>query len=482
MSKHARFKLVSTVATASIAMLATSASAEAPASPDRAWSIPQSAIDRAALLSNGDPLVRKGLDLPALIDLAERTNPDTRVAWEMARQAAAAEGLVESSYLPQLTLQALGGFQHTPLPAPKNLVPAGYFVSNTAEIVPMLAVKWLLFDFGRREAQMQGAKADSFVANVAFTGVHEKLVFAVSQAYFDLGASQGRLRAAQQAVKTAKTTEDAALAKRDRGLATVVAVAQAQRQTAQARYRVAATEGALRISRANLVAVLGIPASSDLDVVDSAALALPSAPGVAISDAIKQALSHRPDILAAVGKLDSAEASLKAERRSYYPTIEVSGQAFQNIGALSSDGKPYSTIDKPGGSIFLAFSVPLFDGGLRANRVQIAEAKVKQTEEQLSQARDTAAQQVVRTYNQLTTSLAEFDAAIALGQAAHSAYDAALRSYQEGVGTYTDLSAEESAVVQAETQIEDARASAHTAAAALAFAVGSEGSTGGVVP
>jgi outer membrane protein len=482
MSKHARFNLISTVATASVAALATRAIAEAPAAPDRAWSIPQSAIDRAAQLSDGDPLARKGLDLPALIDLAERTNPETRVAWEAAREAAAAEGLVESSYLPQLTLQALSGFQHTPLPAPKNLVPAGYFVSNTAEIVPMLAVKWLLFDFGRRDAQMQGAKADSFVANVAFTGAHEKLVFAVSQAYFDLGASQGRLRAAQQAVKTAKTTEDAALAKRDRGLATVVAVAQAQRQTAQARYRLAATEGALRISRANLVAVLGIPAGSDLEVVDSAGLALPSAPSAAISDAIKQALSHRPDILAAVGKLDSAEASLKAERRSYYPTIEVSGQAFQNIGALSSDGKSYSTIDKTGGSIFLAFSMPLFDGGLRANRVRIAEAKVKQTEEQLEQARDTAAQQVVRAYNELTTSLAEFDAAVALGRAAHSAYDAALRSYQEGVGTYTDLSAEESAVVQAETQIEDARASSHTAAAALAFAVGSEGGTGSVAP
>jgi len=53
---------------------------------------------------------------------------------------------------------------------PKNLVPAGYFVSDTREVIPALALKWLLFDFGRRDAQLQAARADSFVANVTFTG------------------------------------------------------------------------------------------------------------------------------------------------------------------------------------------------------------------------------------------------------------------------------------------------------------------------
>ena len=40
---------------------------------------------------------KKVYDLPELIDLAERNNPDTRVAWESARKAAAAVGLSESA-------------------------------------------------------------------------------------------------------------------------------------------------------------------------------------------------------------------------------------------------------------------------------------------------------------------------------------------------------------------------------------------------
>src|ERR1700675_216214 len=467
----------STIGLALIASLlgAHLALAQAPPSAEQPWAIPESAIRRAEALGNSNSSVpHKQYDLAALIDLAERESPKTREAWEVAREAAAGIGLAESAYLPQLSLQAIGGFQHTPLPIPRTLVPAGYFVSDTREVIPALALKWLLFDFGRRDAQLQAARADSFVANVAFTGAHQKLIFEVSQGYFDLGAARGKLHAAQKALSTALTTQDAAVAKQNNGLATVVAVAQAQRQTAQARFTLAAAEGAERTARANLIAALGVPAATEIDVMDSAELPLPPAPADSVSKAINQALAHRPDVIAALGKVDAAEAARRGERRSYYPVIELAGQAFQNIGSLNSaGGGPYSSIDRPGQNVFLSFSVPLFDGGMRRNRISIADAKAREAHEQLSAARDSASQKGVRAYNGLLTSLAEYDAATVFSHAAHTAYDAALRSYRQGVGTYTDLATEENAVVQGDTQVEDARANAHTAAAALALSMGS---------
>jgi outer membrane protein TolC len=465
------------------ALSAHPALAQAPPTPAESWIIPQSAVERAAAIGNrnGDArfeATHRPYDLAALIDLAERENPKTREAWEVARAAAAAIGLAESAYLPQLSLQAIGGFQHTPLPMPRSLVPAGYFVSDTREVIPALALKWLLFDFGRREAQVQGARADSFVANVAFTGVHQKLIFEVSQAYFELGAARGRLHAAHKALDTALTTQEAATAKQTNGLATVVAVAQAQRQSAQARYTLAAAEGSERTARANLVAALGIPAATELDVLDSAELPLPRAPADGVAKAIEQALAHRPDVIAALGKVDAAEAALKGERRSYYPVIELSGKAFQNIGSLNSDGGPYSSIDRPGQSILLSFSLPLFDGGMRRSRITMADAKAHAAQQELALTRDVASQQVVHAYNGLLTSLAEYDAATALSRAAHTAYQAALRSYRQGVGTYTDLATEENAVVQGDTQVEDARANAHSAAAALALSMGAMDAAG----
>jgi len=447
--------------------------AQAPSTPERPWPIPDSATQRAAALEiRPGEWIQKSYDLPALIDLAQRTNPDTRAAWEAARAAAAAIGLVESSYLPQLSMEALGGFERTPLPIPKTLIPKGYFVSDSREIIPSVALEWLLFDFGRRDANLEAARADSFVANAGFTAVHQKIVLEVSQTYFALGAARGRLRAARKALATAQTVETATQAKRDRGLATIVALTQAQRQTAQARYSVAAAEGDARTGIANLIAALGIPAATPLEVSDASDTPPPASPNQSIAAAINAALTKRPDIIAALGKVDAAEASLKAAQRAYRPTIGVSAHVFQNIGSLRSDGGPTSTVNHAGGNILFSFSIPLFDGGQRASQISIARAKVRGSQADLAQIRDSAAQQVVRAYDELLTSLAEYDAAETLRRAANTSYDAALHSYQQGVGTYTELATEENAVADAERQVEDARAGAHTAAAGLAFAMG----------
>ena len=118
-----------------VALSSAQATAQAPATPDKPWPIPPHVAQAAQFDVRGlEPKKRYGL--VDLIDLAQRNNPQTQAAWEAAREAAAAEGLVESSYLPQISLQALGGLEHTPLPAPKNLVPEGFFVSNAREIIP----------------------------------------------------------------------------------------------------------------------------------------------------------------------------------------------------------------------------------------------------------------------------------------------------------------------------------------------------------
>ena len=102
-------------------------------------------------------------------------------------------------------------------------------------------------------------------------------------------------------------------------------------------------------------------------------------------------------------------------------------------------------------------------------------AQVRESQADLARTRDSVAQQVVRAYDELLTTLAEYEAAETLLRAANTSYDASLHSYQQGVGTYTELATEENAVADAERQIEDARAGAHTAAAGLAFAMGLNG-------
>jgi len=465
---------------------ATDGSELAPAAPDKPWIIPppSDGAARAGVLNyrgrmrsleqgNAVPIEPdRRYSLAELIDLAQRSNPETREAWEQARQAALAVGLVESSYAPQISVEAVSGFQRTPLPIPTTLIHKGYFTSDTRELIPMLSLKWLLFDFGRRAGLDEAARANSFVANVAFTGAHQKLIFAVSRAYFALGAARGRLKAAQQALETAETVQDAAQSRREHGLGTVVVLAQGQRQVAQARFTLTKASGDERTAYANLIATLGVAADAQINIADSSEQPLPAEPPDNVETLLRDALTNRPDVVAALGKIDAAEAELKSQRGAYYPTIALAGQVYQNLGALSTEGSPYSSVNRPGAGIFLTLSVPVFDGGARASRTSVARSQVAAARDKFDQARDAAAQQVVNAYNDLKSSLAAHSAAVALRMAAQTAYDAALEAYVQGVGTYTDVANEQTALERANAEQEDAHASVFTAAAALAFATG----------
>jgi multidrug efflux pump subunit AcrA (membrane-fusion protein) len=103
--------------------------------------------------------------LVELIDIAQRRNPATRVAWEEARQAAIKVGIAQAAYLPVLTASALADYERLAFPMPTNLVPAGFATSNNREVVPAASVKYLLLDFGGRAATVEEASQLSIAAN-----------------------------------------------------------------------------------------------------------------------------------------------------------------------------------------------------------------------------------------------------------------------------------------------------------------------------
>ena len=472
-----------------VAMLIASCAGEegrlAPDSAERPWPIPsQSGTGQSRSATEQDTTAAGGAaglavdsmrhyTLPELIDLAQRNNPQTHEAWERARLAAAQVGLVESAYLPQLSAEAIAGYQHTPLPIPATLVPQGYFTSDTREVLPTLAVKWLLFDFGRRSSADTAAKENSFVANVAFTGAHQRLAYSVSRDFFALGAARGKLDAADKALQTARVDQDAVEARRENGVATVVQVAQARRQTAQAQFNVSRAQGVERNAYAALIASVGLIPTANFHIAPALDEQLPANPAEALDTLIASALSKRPDILANRGKIRAAEAGLKSAHADHNPSVALVTQVYQNIGSLSSQGGPYYSVDKPGWAVFLQFTWPPFDGGQRNARESIARAEVGEAQDALDQARIAAAKEVTDAYYALRTSLADHESARVLVEAARTAHDAELDAYKHGVGTYTDLVNGENSLTQAQTGLEDASAGVRTAAASLAFATGS---------
>jgi len=410
--------------------------------------------------------------LKELLEIAQRASPAARVAGESAQQADIAAQLVRSNYSPQVSVKALGGFQRTPVAIPDNVSPQGYFISNTKELIPSLELKWLLFDFGRRKGREEEADQVALAAHAMTLGTREKLAFDVTQGYFELGSAKGRLQAARKVLETALITESAANAGQKRGRATVVVVAQAQLQSAAARLGVAKASGAVRIAAANLVSTVGLPIGTEIELSVEPDDYSGRESNLPLKAFVDQAVQSRPDVLAAQDEIYAAQAKVDTAHAAYRPTISFLTQLFQNAGQVSSDGSPYSSIDKPGGAVFLAIEMPLLDGGVRANNVALAVSEKSAAEDKLDEARDAASAQVVRAYNDLKTGMEERTEAEAYVAASNTAFDATLASYKRGLATYPDLASSEAALAQALSAREDAISDVQIARSALALATG----------
>ena len=119
--------------------------------------------------------------------------------WERARQAAAVVGLAESEYFPILVLHASVGGQSTPFPIPTTVVPEGFFRADNLLFNPTLALRWLLFDFGRRNATFTAATEQLLAAKLELNQ-NQQIVFTVQKSFYALTSTRGRIAVAQAAL------------------------------------------------------------------------------------------------------------------------------------------------------------------------------------------------------------------------------------------------------------------------------------------
>ncbi|WP_158628873.1 TolC family protein [Dyella choica] len=437
-----------------------------------AWTSAPPRDELTSTTKGGTPVLEdRAYALSELLTIALDISPKTRAVEQEAVQASLAVQLARSQYSPQLNIRALGGIQRTPLAIPPTVSRKGYFVSSTREVFPSLELKWLLFDFGRRRGQVEEARHNASAAQSGLLGAQEKLVFDVSEAYFEASSAGGQVRAAQKALDAAHLTEQAVADQKRHGRATVVQLAEAQRQTAAMRLALTKATGAANTTFASLVATIGLPPESQFQLAPPTETSA-TATLAPLRQLIDVAMQARPDVLAARDKVAASDAKIESAHAAYRPTISLSAQVFQNIGKISSDGSPYSSIDRTGNALFVSFELPLFDGGARATHVALAVSQKTAAEDDLAATKDAASQQVVQAYNNLKTSLENRNQALAYTHASELAYQAALDSYRHGLASITDLTSNEAVLAQAEASQEDADANVGIARAGLDLAIG----------
>ncbi len=491
-------------------------------SPDRPWSPPQEEqyekdLAERAFQANPDMVQvdpRKVYDLPDLIDLAQRNNPETRIAWERARQAAAAVGLSESTYYPYLVASAGAGYARAFLPFPslavdqrplttqlveavpqaasnpqaalrtletKNLnlgappvsvTGGGTLIADTVATNATLSVKWLLIDFGERGAIVDAARQQLMMANVGFNATHQKIVFEVTRNFYELGNARQQVAVAVSALRAAQTVEQAVKARLENGLAIKPEYLQAQQQSAQRAFEFEAATGAESDAQVALIDSLGILPTTRIRIADDTDKPLPAPPEESVDELIDLALSQRPDLVIKLADLRAKQAACRAARADFYPKVAVSGNVGDaTLNASIADSAYFGGQHSVYGAD-VSVELPIFDGFERVKKLRIAEADLRSAESELAEARDSAVREVWKAYTDFRTAFREQDAAAKLLAAAENAYQSVLESYRNGLSTYPDVVNAERDVASARSVGHDTRAAIFTDAAALALSIG----------
>ncbi len=471
---------------------ATFGSDIAPPSPAKPWSPPGlNAYERE--LAHGDFSNEKNAkqieivpdkiyELPELIDIAERSNPTTRIAWERARQAASAVGLSQSAYFPYLVASAGAGYERAFLPFPTlkqgpgptdvTITGGGTLTTEAAAERATLGLKWLLFDFGERKAVVTMTKENLMMANVGFNATHQQIVFTVTRRFYELNTARQKVQVAESSVSAAHTIAQSAQARFDHGLGTKPEVLQAEQQAAQAAFELEAARGALSDAQVAFVESLGILPTTKLQVAGVSEKPLSEHSVETLEDLIQRALSQRPDLVAKLANLRARRAEVRKARAAYYPKVALNANAGWTELDVRAKSSPYFGGNEPVYGAGISVELPLFDGFARRKKLRIAESELRGAEDELAHSRDSVIREVWKARTDFETSLRKQESAAKLVAAAESAFAASLEAYQHGLGTYVDVVNAQRNLTAARSVIVDTRSAIFTSQTALALSIG----------
>ena len=431
---------------------------EIPNSPSSVY-VPGSSQSEPFSIQNeeGASLDGRVLGLAECIKIALARNPKTRQSWQRIRSAAAGVDQVRSAYFPSADFTAgasradpvfLGGQRDT---GPANTFDAGF------------GVRYLLFDGGVRSAGLKSAEAELLGADFQHNATLQDVALQVEEAYYQLPAAREFERVAQKTVQQTQYHVDVTLARYQNGLVSRSDVLKAKTEKAEADLQLVTARSQVRIVRGQLAHAMGLKPSASFKVAK-----LPQDHQrreiADIKRLMAEATMHRPELRAALARIESNRAKVREAKASYWPRITFN---------LEYGWRDRSVLpDRDEWSLGVGLTLPLFDGlnrkaDLRRSQAELAEKKAEL--EKLSRGIEL---EVWTAYSRLIEAGQAIEAARALVASAEESARVTEGEYKNGTASIIDVTDAQTARTTANVRLVQARLDWYMALARLERSIG----------
>lgn len=413
------------------------------------------------------------LSLPDLVDIALENNTVTRQYWFQAKVYAAQKGQTDAQYMPSVSVGAQVYYKKT---RQISTSPLGIGTYWDVGYGPSLQMNWLLYNFGKREAQSDAARESLRAANFDFNQSIQDVVLNVYVGYFNLYSAISSVKTAEANLEDARNAYKDAAARLENNVGRKQDALRALANAKNAEYALEQARASVEDARASLASALGVEVSQNLNISED--FVLPSSPEAEkkIEELMASALRERQSVLAAYSRLGAAAHNTRASERNFLP--EIGGVGAMEWVDFANDR--YYHAPSNNYMIGATLSWNIFDGFANQYELISAKAKERAAAQQLKAEEISIISNVWTNFYAYKSALKQLESTSAAVQAAEEAYSATDEAYKSGVGTLTDLLNSQSLLAQARQQKVSAEAFLAISVARLAHATGAL--TGGIAP
>lgn len=286
---------------------------------------------------------------------------------------------------------------------------------------------WSYEAFSRlKEANLQAAAAEA-----SWRSAQQNLVLRVAQAYFAILAATDQLAANTAERAAFGTLLNQAQVREHTGVGPRSDALQAQAFYDATDEAVIDARNALDDARLALTEIVGT--HDDIVVPLREDIPLASPEPASAEDWVVSARQDNLDVRAALLRSDAAERDIAAQRGRALPTLQLVGSSSRLNQDEGLGGN--QSLD----SVGVAFSWPLFQGGLVASAVRQSRALYRQSQALYDAAQRDAERQTRAAFRGVVTGIARVGAAGRSVQSGQNAVEASRRNVEFGTGTEFDL-------------------------------------------
>lgn len=372
--------------------------------------------------------------------IALDNHPRIRAANERVKVQRAVVGQTKAAYYPSLRFRSF--YETTPASGQTTTGDDGFdFYSVTAD------VNWLIYDFGRREANVQGAEDTLDFTRFAEQTSVEDIVLEVRQAFFDYLQAEALVKVEQDTVKDRETLVRQARGFYEVGTRPKIDVARAEANLFAAEANLIAAQNGVKIAWARLKNAMGVMRFRRRDVATGVNI---QRPAMSLDEATQTAYYSRPELKEFESQLRAQEEAVSLAKGDYLPTINFLGQ-YGGRRVRGREGGPRVNGSNQVWRAQIAFEVPLFSGFETTYRVQenLRDYYVLRAQEE--ELRQRIALEVEESYLNLIEAGERIKATEAQRAAAQENLDLANGRYQVGVGSIIEITEAQVINTQAQT-------------------------------